>query len=130
MIYLDSSALLKLVHEERESAALEHWLTAHGSPKVSSELAGVEVRRACRRVDADALPGARALLAGIDLIPMTGDLLDDAAGVGDAGLRTLDAIHLASALSIRTELSALVAYDRRLAEAGASAGLDVLQPGA
>ncbi len=131
MIYLDSSALLKLVHEEHESAALEDWLTAHGPrPKVSSEVAGVEVRRACRRVDADALPGARALLAGIDLIPMTGDLLDDAAEVGDATLRTLDAIHLASAISVRAELSAFVAYDRRLAEAGASAGLDVLRPGA
>lgn len=131
MIYLDSSALLKLLHEERESAALEEWLLARaGTPVVSSELAKVEVIRACRRVNANALPAARALLAELDLIPLTSDVVDEAADVDGTVLRSLDAIHLASALSIRGDLSAFVAYDHRLAEAATAAGLELHRPGA
>lgn len=131
MIYLDSSALLKLLYDESESAALEAWLSERaGTPVVSSELAKVEVIRACRRVNADALPEARALLAEIDLIPLNGDVLDEAAGVGETLLRSLDAVHLASALSIRDDLSAFIAYDHRLADAASAAGLESLCPGA
>jgi len=96
---------------------------------VSSVLAKVEVIRASRRLNAAALPAARALLAGVDLIPLTSDLVDEAAEAGEPLLRSLDAIHLVSALSIRAELSAFVAYDSRLAEAGAAAGLDPVRPG-
>lgn len=131
MIYVDSSALLKLLYEEAESAALETWLsTRSGTPLVSSELAKVEVIRACRRVNSDALPEARALLAGLDLIPLTSDVVDQAADVGEATLRSLDAIHLATALSIREDLSAFIAYDRRLAAAASATGLEALLPGA
>lgn len=131
MIYLDSSALLKLLHEEPESAALEEWLTARsGTPVVSSELARVEVIRACRRVNSDALPAARALLAQLDLIPLTSDVLDVATDVGETTLRSLDAIHLASAMSIRADLSAFVAYDQRLATAASDSGLEMFLPGA
>lgn len=131
MIYLDSSALLKLLHEERESAALEGWLaTRSGTPVVTSELARVEVIRTCRRVNSDALPVARALLAQLDLIPLTSDVVDMAADVGDTTLRSLDAIHLASAVSIRADLSAFVAYDHRLASAASAAGLETFLPGA
>lgn len=130
MIYLDSSALLKLLYEERESAALDEWLSAQSDvPVVSSELAKVEVVRACRRINPDALPEARALLAGLDLIPLTSDVLDEAAGVGDTLLGSLDAIHLASALSIRADVSAFVAYDLRLGDAAAVAGLVSVRPG-
>jgi predicted nucleic acid-binding protein len=130
VIYLDSSALLKLLHEESESAALADWLTAHaGVPVVSSELAKVEVVRACRRVNPDVLPEATALLAGLDLIPMSGTVIDEAADVGETTLRSLDALHLASALLIRGELSTFVAYDRRLADAASAAGLELLAPG-
>jgi len=130
VIYLDSSAVLKLVFEEPESAALDEWLAARADlPVVSSALAKVEVVRACRRIDSAALPEARALLAALDLIPLTGDVLDDAADVGDTPLRSLDAIHLASALTIRDELSAFVAYDLRLGDAAAAAGLPLARPG-
>ena len=130
MIYLDSSALLKLLYEERESAALDEWLSAQSDvPVVSSELAKVEVVRACRRINPDALPEARALLAGLDLIPLTSDVLDEAADVGDTLLRSLDAIHLASALSIRADVSAFVAYDLRLGDAAAVAGVVSVRPG-
>lgn len=131
MIYLDSSALLKLLHEEAESAALAAWLAARaGTPVVSSALASVEVTRACRRVNAVALPAAKALLAGLDTIPLTGAVIDEAADVGDTMLRSLDAIHLASALSIRSDLSSFVAYDHRLGDAATAAGLDLVTPGA
>lgn len=130
MIYLDSSALLKLLHDEAESVALADWLAARtGTPVVSSELAKVEVVRACRRINPTTLAEAATLIAGLDLIPLSGAVIDEAAGVGGTTLRSLDAIHLASALSIQAELSAFVAYDHRLAEAASNAGLDPLAPG-
>lgn len=120
-----------MLHEERESAALESWLSARAAtPVVSSVLAKVEVMRACRRVNAEALPEARALLAGLDLIPLTSDVVDEAAEVGETILRSLDAIHLASALSIRADVSAVIAYDHRLAGASSAAGLESIRPGA
>ncbi|HEV7493328.1 type II toxin-antitoxin system VapC family toxin [Baekduia sp.] len=130
MIYLDSSALLKLLHEEAESAALADWLTTQaGSPILSSELAKVEVVRACRRINPDALPEAKTLLAGLDLVPLTGAVIAEAADVGETTLRSLDAIHLASALALRADLSTFVAYDRRLGAAASAAGLQLLAPG-
>lgn len=131
MIYLDSSALLKLLFTEPESDDLGAWLSARGgSPFVSSELAKVEVVRACRRLDTGALPEARALLAQLDLVPLSGAVVDAAADVAGHVLHSLDAIHLASALSIRADLAALVAYDHRLADAALAEGLEVAQPGA
>jgi len=131
VIYLDSSALLKLLFEEDESVALESWLAAREeTPAVSSELARIEVIRATRRLNADALPEARALLDELNLIPLSKSLLYEATEVGDLMLRSPDAIHLASALSIRADLSAFVAYDIRLGDAAANAGLESIQPGA
>ncbi len=131
MIYLDSSALLKLLHDEAESATLADWLTARaGTPLVSSALAKVDVVRACRRINPATLSEATALLAGLDLIPLSGAVIDQAADVGETMLRSLDAIHLASALSIQAELTAFIAYDHRLAEAASTAGLELLAPGA
>jgi uncharacterized protein len=130
LIYFDSSALLKLLLDEPQSAALEEWVVARaGSPKLSSELAKIEVIRACRRLNPDALPEARALLAALDLVPLTRELVDDAAEVGASTLRALDAIHLASAISIGADLSAFVVYDRRLAEAASTVGLETFHPG-
>ena len=130
MIYLDASAVLKLLLEEPESAALESWITAQaGAPMVTSILAKVEVLRACRRLNAEALPAATALLAELDLIPLTTDVIDHAAEVGGPLLRSLDAIHLASALSIGVDLAAFVCFDRRLLEAASAAGLEAVHPG-
>lgn len=95
---------------------------------MSSELAKVVLIRACLRVNADALPQARALLSQLDLIPLTAAVVDDAAELDAPDLRSVDALHLASALSIRSDLSAFVAYDRRLVEAASAAGLEPLQP--
>ena len=129
MIYLDSSALLKLLFEEAESAALEAWLTERaGTPILSSELVKVEVVRATRRLNPQVLPAARSLIAQLDHVPITGALLDEAAEVGDVSLRSLDAIHLASAVALSAELTTFVAYDTRLAAAARAAGLPIAQP--
>ena len=129
MIYLDSSALLKLVHIEQETPALRAWLdTRPDAPLVSSELARVEVIRATRRINEAALPTAVAVLAALDLVPMTTELLNAAGEIGEPGLRSLDAIHLASASSIGAALTSFVVYDHRLADAAATAGLDTMMP--
>ena len=83
MIYLDSSALLKLLFEESESAALALWISEQaGEPMVSSQLARVEVIPAARRLAADVVPAARVLMSQLDLIPMTGGVVEEAAEVG------------------------------------------------
>jgi len=129
MIYLDSSALLKLLFEESESSALASWIAEHSdTPMVSSELAKVEVVRATRRLDAAVVPAARTLVSQLDLISINGGLIEEAADVGEPLLRTLDAIHLASALSIRNELTAFVAYDTRLLAAAQDVGIQPTSP--
>lgn len=131
MIYLDSSALLKLVFDEAESPTLDRWLSEQPEAVlISSELARLEVLRSCRRVDPLALTTASALLDGLDLVPLSTHLLSDAADVGSDTLRTLDAIHLASALALGDALTSLVVYDHRLAAAATAAGLKVVSPGA
>jgi predicted nucleic acid-binding protein len=129
VIYLDSSALVKLVFEETESDALAQWLADRQSmPKFSSELTTIELVRTCRRRDADAVVGARQVLAGLDLIPLTADLVESASSIGPPDLRSLDAIHLSSALLISEDVTAFVAYDVRLKTAALAAGLEVVAP--
>lgn len=131
MNYFDSSALLKLLFEEPESAQLERWASEQSAiPAVSSELVKIEVIRAARRLDRQVLPAARRLVAQLDLVPMTSDLIESAGDVGSDLLRSLDAIHLASALSLGSALTAFVAYDTRLTAAAQGADLPIAQPGA
>lgn len=129
MIYLDTSALVKLVFEEAESEALAAWMAERDVvAKVSSEVTAIELVRACRRVDDDAVGPARQLLAGMDLVPMGADVVEQASLVGPVELRSLDAIHLASALAIHDALHTFVAYDVRLRDAAARMGLAVAAP--
>ncbi len=127
MIYLDTSALAKLIVREAETAALGQWLRPRAAQLwVTSIIGRVElVRMATRCAAAD---GAHLLLAGLDTIPLTEHVADVAQSTGSATLRTLDAIHLASALSVRDELTAFCCYDRRLLDAAGDAGLPVRAP--
>lgn len=130
MIYLDSSALMKLVREEAETTALQEWLSDHPDESVvTSELGRVEVLRAARRVGDEALAEARAVVGDVDLIPLDRAVQDVASDIGEPLLRTLDALHLASALLLKDVLTALIAYDHRLVDAALTAGLVVVTPG-
>lgn len=130
MIYLDSSALMKLVRQENETEALRRWLKVRPEqPAVTSELGRVEVLRAARRLGGQAMVEARAVVGDIDLVPLDRAVQDVACELGDPLLRTLDALHLASALLLGHELTAFVTYDPRLVEAAMAAGLPVRVPG-
>ncbi len=130
MIYLDASALLKLVRREAETQALLEWLTMRPEqPVVASVLARVEVLRAARRLGDPVLAEARAVVGDLDLIPLDRAVQDVACDIGDPLLRTLDALHLASALLLGDALTAFVAYDHRLADGARAAGLVVATPG-
>ena len=126
-VYLDSSAIMKLVVRERESSALRRFLrTRH--ERVSCALARTEVLRAVRHFGPAAVSRARRILRRIDLIRLDDSLLD-AAGVLDLRiLRSLDAVHLAAAQLIAPELDAVVTYDRRLAEGALLLGFHVEAP--
>lgn len=129
MIYFDTSALAKLVVKETESAALIQWLGERTEQlKVSSTLSRAELPRAVRRGGDIAYLRAQMILGDLVQVPLTPDLLD-AAGSLPGALRSLDAIHLATALRLRGELRALVAYDRRLLEMALQAGLPATAPG-
>ncbi len=130
MIYLDSSALMKLVRREAETEALREWLDRRREqPAVTSELGRVEVLRAARRVGDPVLAEARAVVGDLDLVPLDRAVQDVACDIGDPLLRTLDALHLASALLLGDALTAFVAYDHRLAGGAQAAGLVVAAPG-
>lgn len=102
MIYLDSSALMKLIRGEDETDALLEWLSHRAQePLISSELGRVEVLRAARRVDAEVSAHARSVVGALDLVPLDRAVQDLAAELGDPSLRTLDALHLASAMLLR-----------------------------
>ena len=96
MIYLDSSALMKLVRREDETTALRDWLNLYPEQAVvASELGRVEVLRAARKIGGQVLAEARAVVGDVDLVPLDRAVQDVACDIGDPLLRTLDALHLA-----------------------------------
>lgn len=124
--YLDTSAFIKLVRSEPESAALRRELA--GRELLSSALLIVEGRRAARRYGELAASRARAALTAITLLPLDDPILDAAADCDPAELRSLDALHLATAVSLRDDLERLYCYDARLADAAQARGIEVSQP--
>ena len=125
--YIDSSAFVKLVVTEPESAALAGYLTRW--PRwASAALLRTEGVRAVRRHNPQYLATARQQLAGIDLIHVTETLLDYAATLNPPELRSPDSIYLAAALSLGSDLGVFVAYDERLVEAARQQGLPVSSP--
>jgi uncharacterized protein len=128
LVYLDSSAILKLILEEPETAALVEFLKEWPS-RVSSMLARVEVSRIIARVNDPAIEReARTVLGGINLVRMDDGIVAAAAALGPPSLRSLDAIHLATAQVFGHHLAGFVVYDRRLAAAARHHGLTVWSP--
>lgn len=129
MIYLDSSALVKLVLTESETRALIQWLAERADlPLVSSALHRTEVPRAVWRADPSALPRSLRQMRVVDKVTVSTAILDSASVIPPQTLRSSDAVHLASALSIRRQLTAFVAYDKRLLAAARDAGLPTASP--
>ena len=128
VVYLDSSALIKLIFEEPETSGLADFLAAWPT-RTSSSLASLEVLRTAQLVDGLAVARhARHMLAHVHLIRPDDVLLAAATRLEPASLRALDAIHLATALSLGSELAGMVAYDRRLAAAARRAHVTVWAP--
>jgi predicted nucleic acid-binding protein len=125
--YLDSSALVKLAVREPESDALRRYLRRR-RPLVSSALARTEVVRALAPLGPDAVDRGRDVLARVDLLRISDRVLDAAGLLVPPDLRSLDAIHLASAEQFGSDLRAFVTYDERLASAASSRMLPVIRP--
>ena len=129
MIYLDTSAFLKTVIAEPESDALGRYLRTFGSPLfVSSALLAVEARRSILRTVPAELPRVDLELLDVIQIELTGVVLETAGRLPDPMLRTLDAVHVATALLIREDLDVVVSYDQRMLAAAEAHGLPAAAP--
>ncbi|HEY2447497.1 MAG TPA: type II toxin-antitoxin system VapC family toxin [Mycobacterium sp.] len=129
MIYLDTSATVKLVVAEKESPALINWLNDRLDQNlITSAVGNIELIRAAARVGPSAVARARNVASTIDTLVLTETIAAAAAAMPPAELRTLDAVHLATAHAHRRSLTAFCAYDRRLLEAAESQGLPTVSP--
>ena len=129
MIYLDSAAIVKLVHAESESQALRDWLDERAEVGwISSVLAEIESSRALARYAPAAVARLHLVLDLVDLIDLDAGTRIFAQTVRPPTVRSLDAIHLATALRVEPRLTSFVTYDKRLADAARVAGLTVDAP--
>lgn len=124
VLYLDASAVTKLIIAEPESPALQD--TVRGRTLISSRVAIVEVSKAVARANPDADP--QPMFAKLAFVELDADLAQIAGGTGTAALRALDAIHVASALRLGHEVEAFLTYDDRQAAAAVAAGLKAIAP--
>ena len=128
-IYLDTSALVKLVVAEGESQALKRFLGAHADDSLfSAALARTELIRAVAPSGAQAIADARDLLNRLDTVTLTRQLLDDAGTLLPLRLRSLDAIHLAAAQRAGDSLRAVITYDARMLSAATDLGISTAAP--
>ena len=119
---------MKLVAQEAESEALRIWIASIEDNVVSSELARVELLRAVRRRDSGLIDQGRSLLRLTQLLALSASVFEDAGLLDPISLRSLDALHLASALSLGDELDGLVTYDTRMADAASYLGIHAFGP--
>jgi predicted nucleic acid-binding protein len=130
LYYVDTSAVVKLLIEEANSAAFADFYDAHAEDEwVSSTLLRIEIARAVLRAKPTLLPDARDLLSAFSYIAIDDEVVDLAMNEPDRRLHSLDAIHLATARILATELEAFLTYDDRLFEAAVDAGMTALSPG-
>lgn len=128
-LYLDTSALVKLVVAEYGSQELRGYLAERPrAPRAASALVRTELRRAVSRAAPTLLPAVERLLGALALVRLDDELLDTAGRLAPPLLRSLDAVHLACALRV-APLTALVTYDTGMEQAATSMGLPVVAPG-
>lgn len=126
--YLDSSAVTKFVRPEPETRPLRRWLS--GKRWIISDLHRTELRRAAARAGGRAVARAERLLAESDLLRIDAEVFDRAGRLLPADLRSLDALHLAAAMTLGPDLAGVVAYDARLKSSAVAVGITVASPGA
>src|SRR6266545_969431 len=126
-VYLDTSAFMKLITPEAESLALQLYLRSRAL-RVSSGLLRTEALRAAMRVSQEHVAKVRRQLRRVALIDVCREVMEQASTLAPAILRSLDAIHVASALSLGDDLGELVAYDDRIVAAAKGQGLAVVSP--
>lgn len=128
-LYLDTSALVKLIVTEHETSALRTYLRKFADDvRFTAALSRTELLRAVRRSGSFELAGhAHRVLGKLDMVTLTNRLLDEAGAIGPPELRTLDAIHLAAARTAPA-LRGIITYDLRLAAAAAAVGVTVATP--
>jgi hypothetical protein len=134
MVYLDSSAAVKLAHQEDHSEALAAWLSARSDlAMVSSVLVEIELNRALHRYDPAAIPAVAQVLARLHRVELTAEIRAMAGAYTDGRLRSLDAIHLATAQFVAQSgdgaPQVFVGYDARLLAAARARNMDVAAPG-
>jgi predicted nucleic acid-binding protein len=127
-LYFDSSAFVKIVVDEPGSAALRTFLAAQQARHVSSALLRTEAIRAVRHLGPDALATVREALRRVDLVAIDDRILDAAGTLEPGILRTLDAVHLATALTLGDDLESVVTYDDRMADGARLLGLSMIAP--
>ncbi len=125
--YLDSSAIVKLAVREPESLALRRYLRRR-QPLVSSALARTEVLRALLPAGEEAVSRGRSVLERLDLVRVNDRILNAAGVLRPSELRSLDAIHLATAQELGDDLGALVTYDDRMVTAAKQLKCRIVQP--
>jgi uncharacterized protein len=129
LYYADTSAVIKLLVEESNSKAFASFYDDHANAEwVSSALLRIEVTRTVTRAMPALLPEARELLTAFSYIAIDDDIVEAAMNEPDRSLRSLDAIHLATARILSEDLAAVVSYDDRLLKAAADAGLATTSP--
>ena len=129
LYYADTSAVIKLLAEESHSRAFAAFYDGHTDAEwVSSALLRIELTRVVTRAMPVLLPDARDLLSAFSYIAIDNDVVEGAMNEPDRGLRSLDAIHLATARILSEDLSAIVSYDDRLLKGAADAGLSTESP--
>lgn len=129
LYYADTSAVIKLLAEETHSRAFAAFYDAHADAEwVSSALLRIEVTRAVTRAMPALVPDARELLQAFSTIAIDDDVIEAAISEPDRALRSLDAIHLATARILGPDLDAIVSYDDRLVKAATDAGLTTVVP--
>lgn len=124
--YVDASALTKLVLDEPDSAAMRRWYV-EADHVLCSRIGIVETRRAVGRQPHDTAH-LDVIIRSVEVVEFDADIARQAAAIGPVSLRTLDAIHLASAVRLGAVMDAFVTYDDHLAVAAQSAGLPVIRP--
>lgn len=128
MFYADTSALVKLVVIEPGSEALLDWLGRRDAALATSDLARTELVRSVRRRAPEAITQARDVLSRLLLVRADAQIFDEAARLMPPEVRSLDAVHLATALALGDDLEGVISYDLRMADAAHSLGLVVVTP--